>query len=117
MANLPNNFNNYPFQKTNSSAFLLLPQGIVYFLNNSLELANIPVNAGISVAFCFPEEVCYIKTQQGGAPAVITYKLTQKQEEQVPDEKNLIQILGELEKRLANLEKAQKKGGSLDEFL
>lgn len=116
MANLPNNFNNYPFQKTNSSAFLLQPQGIVYFLNNSLELANVPVNAGISVAFCLPEEVCYIKTQ-GGAASVVAYKLVPKQEEVIPEEKNLVQMLSDLEKRLANLEKAQKKGGTLDEFL
>lgn len=111
-----NELNGYPFQKAPTAPFLLQPQGIVYFLNNSLELANVPVNAGISVAFCIPEEVCYIKTQ-GGATPVLTYKLTKKQEEVSSDERSLTQILGELEKRLANLEKAQKKGGTLDEFL
>ena len=40
------------------------PQGNVYNINSSLEVANVPVGAGISVALCMPENVMFIKTMQ-----------------------------------------------------
>jgi hypothetical protein len=38
------------------------PQGNVYNINSTLEVANVPVGAGVSVALCLPENVMYIKT-------------------------------------------------------
>lgn len=52
------------------------PQGNVYNINSTLEVANVPVGAGISVALCIPENVMYIKTMQNGNPLFYPYKIT-----------------------------------------
>lgn len=51
------------------------PQGNVYNINSTLEVANVPVGAGISVALCLPENVMYIKTMQNGNPLFYPYKI------------------------------------------
>lgn len=65
------------------------PQGNVYLVNNSLEVANIPMGAGLSMVLCPSEGIMYLKTLQGGAPSLIVYSIApyeQKQEENVqPD--------------------------------
>ena len=52
------------------------PQGNVYNINSTLEVANVPCGAGISVALCLPENVMYIKTMQNGNPLFYPYKIT-----------------------------------------
>ena len=52
------------------------PQGSVYLINNSLEVANIPIGAGMSFAYCANEGLLYIKTLQNGNPIFLTYRLT-----------------------------------------
>lgn len=64
------------------------PQGNVYNINSTLEMANVPVGAGISVALCMPENIMYIKAMQNGNPLLYPYKIvpfTQTQMQQ-PDE-------------------------------
>lgn len=51
------------------------PQGNVYNINSTLEVANVPCGAGISVALCMPENVMYIKTMQNGNPLFYPYKI------------------------------------------
>lgn len=51
------------------------PSGNVYNINSTLEVANVPVGAGISVALCLPENVMYIKTMQNGNPLFYPYKI------------------------------------------
>lgn len=51
------------------------PQGNVYNINSTLEVANVPVGAGVSVALCLPENVMYIKTMQNGNPLFYPYKI------------------------------------------
>lgn len=92
------------------------PQGNVYMINNSLEVANVPMGAGVSAAFCFQEGLCYLKTIQNGNPLFKAYKLT-PYEEPVQDNNSLEQVLKQLEERLTNIEKNMKKGGRLDELL
>lgn len=52
------------------------PQGNVYNINSTLEVANVPCGAGVSVALCIPENVMYIKTMQNGNPLFYPYKIT-----------------------------------------
>ena len=51
------------------------PQGNVYSINSTLEVANVPVGAGISIALCLPENTMYIKTIQNGNPMFYPYKI------------------------------------------
>lgn len=51
------------------------PQGNVYNINSTLEVANVPVGAGMSVALCLPENTMYIKTMQNGNPMFYPYKI------------------------------------------
>lgn len=51
------------------------PQGNVYNINSTLEVANVPVGAGVSVALCMPENVMYIKMMQNGTPLFYPYKI------------------------------------------
>lgn len=57
------------------------PSGNVYNISNSLEVANVPTGAGVSVALCMPENLMCIKTMQNGSPLFWTYRLSPYTEE------------------------------------
>ena len=91
------------------------PQGNLYVIENSLELANVPMGAGVSVAICPNESLIYLKMYQNGAPQIAAYSL-------VPYEKkeSVIPLTGyeEILKRIEAIEKKMdNKGGKLDEYL
>ena len=70
-----------PYQGTQ---YFPQPQGNVYLVNNSLEVANVPMGAGLSMVLCPSEGTMYLKTLQGGAPTLIVYSIApyeQKAEE------------------------------------
>lgn len=75
------------------------PQGNVYNINSTLEVANVPVGAGVSVALCLPENVMYIKTMQNGNPLFYPYKIMpfnqEVQEEKTPTTQINIETLAE----------------------
>lgn len=70
------------FQQQNVQPLFPQPQGNVYNINSTLEVANVPVSAGISVALCLNEGVMYIKTMQNGNPMFWAYRILPYDSEQ-----------------------------------
>lgn len=87
------------------------PQGNVYNINSTLEVANVPVGAGISVALCLQEGFMYIKTMQNGNPLFWAYKITpydssksaQEEEAAQQEENNFSIRIDKLEKQIAEI--------------
>lgn len=67
---------NYQQYLNNTQPIFPQPTGNVYQINNTLEVANVPAGAGLSVALCFPENIMYVKSMQNGSPLFYAYKLT-----------------------------------------
>ena len=122
-----NQFPNYQYPATTqytpqyTQPLFPQPQGSVYLINNSLEVANVPMGAGVSVAFCFPENVCYLKSMQNGNPVFKAFKIVpydqetpQKQTEE--ETINFSEVIRDFDERIRALEQT-KKGGRLDELL
>ena len=99
--------------------FFPQPQGNVYIINNSLEVANVPMSAGISVGLCLSENICYLKSMQNGNPTFMAYRLLPYTKEEDKDKKevDLKEFFEKYEKRLKSVEDCLKKGGRLDELL
>ena len=57
------------------NAFFLQPHGSVYLIGSSLEVANVPMNNGISIALCLNEGLMYIKSMQNGTPNFMVYSI------------------------------------------
>ena len=64
-----------PFQTQNVQPLFPQPQGNVYNINSTLEVANVPTGAGISVALCLNDGFMYIKTMQNGNPMFWAYRI------------------------------------------
>ena len=108
-----------PYNQTQSyqgTQYFPQPQGNVYFINNSLEVANVPMGAGISIALCPSEGIMYLKTLQGGAPSLIVYSIA-PYETPVPknEEPDLVTQIAELRAEIEALKKT--KGGSFNELI
>ena len=78
------------------------PQGNVYVIQNSLEVANIPAGAGITAALCLQENLLYMKSMQNGMPVFLAYKLAPYTESPKTTVENNEPTI---EDRIANLEK------------
>lgn len=63
------------FQQQNVQPLFPQPQGNVYNINSTLEVANVPCGAGISVALCMAEKCMYIKSLQNGNPMFWAYRI------------------------------------------
>ena len=71
-----NNF--IPYGSTQSyqaTQYFPQPQGSIYMIANSSDIANVPVGAGLSAAICLREGIIYLKTIQNGSPMLLGYKL------------------------------------------
>lgn len=71
--------NNIPYNSMPSyqaQQYFPTPQGNVYFINSSLEMANVPMSNNLSLAICMNEGVFYIKTLQNGAPTLMAYQFS-----------------------------------------
>ena len=106
-------YNPYQTNSYQATQFFPQPQGNVYMINNSMEIANIPVGGGVSVALCPNEALMFIKSMQNGAPTLLAYTLTpwETRTNQSSDER-----VTALEKEVAELKK-QLKGGKLNNEL
>lgn len=99
------------------------PQGSVYTINNSLEVANVPMGVGLSLALCPSENLLYIKTMQNGSPMFMAYKLMpyETPKEKETDTTNLLADYQSYKKRVEELEKQLStlinKGGKLNELI
>lgn len=74
------NFNSYgatqqAYQQPYSQYFPQ-PQGSIYMINSSNDVANVPVGAGISAAICLKDGIMYLKTIQNGSPMLLGYRLS-----------------------------------------
>ena len=101
-------------QQQNIQPLFPQPQGNVYNINSTLEVANVPVGAGISVALCLNEGFMYIKTMQNGNPLFWAYKIepydaskstSQTQtEKEIKSENSFLEQFEQYDKRFLNLE-------------
>ena len=122
---------NQTYQPYQATQYFPQPQGSIYMIANSSDVANVPVGAGLSAAICLREGVIYLKTIQNGSPMLLAYKLAplengeQTSEQQTAvgiyeTDKKITAILQDYGKRLEALEKqftstsqaAQTKGGN-----
>ena len=123
---------NQTYQPYQATQYFPQPQGSIYMIANSSDVANVPVGAGLSAAICLREGIIYLKTIQNGSPMLLGYKLAplengeQTNEAQAPKEtcetdKKITAILEDYSKRLETLEKqlaqpiqsqTQTKGGN-----
>ncbi len=81
------------------------PNGNIYVISNSLEVANVPAGAGITAALCQSESLLYLKTVQNGVPTFLAYKLTPYTESpRMQSQENDVEIrLAALEKQISTL--------------
>lgn len=81
------------------------PNGNIYVISNSLEVANVPAGAGITAALCQSESLLYLKTVQNGVPTFLAYKLTPYTESpRMQPQENDVEIrLAALEKQISTL--------------
>ena len=68
-------FNFNQFQPQLSQPIFPQPSGNIYFVNNSLEVANIPVGVGTSAVLCLSENLIYLKSMQNGMPMILAYRI------------------------------------------
>lgn len=135
----PVNTNNYigynqnpGFQPYQATQYFPQPQGSIYMIGSSNDVANVPVGAGLSAAICLREGLIYLKTIQNGSPMLLGYKLsplegnTAIQEQKIqtspvqtpasaPEstiEQRVLNVLEEFEARLKKLEEERSKGGA-----
>lgn len=108
-------FNSPPPQQNviQSQQFFPQPQGNIYLINNSLEMANVPTGVGLSAAICLSEGVMYLKTIQNGAPMFVGYKIAPFDNNMTPNptkesdsfKQEYIERLEALEKEISALKK------------
>ena len=95
------------------------PQGNVYLVNNSLEVSNIPMGAGLSMVLCPSEGTMYLKTLQGGAPSLIVYSIAPYEPKSEQPSDPPIDYGAQIAELRAQVELLMKKskGGSFNELI
>ena len=98
-------------------SMFLTPQGNVYIVDSALEVDNVPMGTGMSVAICPTENLMYLKMYQNGAPTISAYTLAPY--EQPTNNANIEKVLQNITQRLEKIEKSisSKKEDKLSELL
>ena len=93
-------------QSRYSPPIFMQPQGNVYMIENSLELANVPMGAGVSIALCPSESLMYLKMYQNGTPQIAAYTIIpyEKKENEIENSKlqEIISCIDFIEEKLSN---------------
>ena len=109
------------FQQQNVQPLFPQPQGNVYNINSTLEVANVPVGAGISVALCLNEGVMYIKTMQNGNRMFWAYKImpfdTTKNQSESEEKKEDNPFAAQFEKYDSRFNKIEQQVGELQNLI
>lgn len=113
---------NYSYQQ---AQYFPQPQGNAYIVDNSLEVANIPMGTGVSVILCPSEGSMYLKAMQNGSPSISVYKISPFDNNQYNknENQNIQSIILKMEEKISKLEKTVDKlsksniGGGLNELL
>lgn len=115
-----------PYQPYSATQYFPQPQGSIYMIGASNDVANVPVGAGLSAAICLREGIMYLKTIQNGSPMLLGYRLSSlegggaepiQEAEKAPENEKIAAILKEYDDRIKQLEqmlKTTKKGGSTE---
>lgn len=102
----------------NNSQYFPQSQGNVYTVNNSMEVANIPVIANISAILCPNESLLYLKSMQNGAPALMAYKLTPYEIPNQGKQENNTELKNEIAQLKQQIAQIQKSlGGKINELI
>lgn len=98
-------------------SMFLTPQGNVYIVDSALEVANVPMGTGMSVAICPTENLMYLKMYQNGAPTISAYTLAPY--EQPTNNANIEKVLQNITQRLEKIENSisLKREDKLSELL
>ena len=109
------------FQQQNIQPLFPQPQGNVYNINSTLEVANVPVGAGVSVALCLQEGLMYIKTMQNGNPMFWAYKImpfdTTKNRSESEEKKEDNSFAAQFEKYDSRFNKIEQQVGELQNLV
>ena len=109
------------FQQQNVQPLFPQPQGNVYNINSTLEVANVPVGAGVSVALCLQEGLMYIKTMQNGNPMFWAYKImpfdTTKNQSESEEKKKDNPFAAQFEKYDSRFNKIEQQVGELQNLV
>lgn len=118
-------YNNAPSNYFQPQQYFTQPQGSSYLINSSLEISNIPIGSGLSVALCLSEGLMYLKTLQNGNPIMMAYKITPYTQEQastqsavttpIPGIEELTEKIENLQRQINELKKMN--GGKISEQL
>lgn len=112
------------YQPYQATQYFPQPQGSIYMIANSSDIANVPVGAGLSAAICLRDGVMYLKTIQNGSPMILAYRLSTLENTDVPQEqvvqqwsdldKKITAVLQDYSKRLETIEKqlSSNNGGN-----
>lgn len=109
------NYGGSPYFNTQSAPMFPQPNGNVYLIQNSLEVANIPTSGGLATVICMPENLMYIKTIQNGQPTLLAYTIAPYEAPKATpastQQPNLESRVAALEQQL-NMFKQQQQGGN-----